>query len=127
MKETYLLTKTFYTKHIYTTLMLYTGIKNIDGKFLHDMLVNWLYGGIRTLLFLWWTITVESVLKGTCIEIPPVYKDHQKFSLNKQFIPTKRIHVFLWLLCLKKMRYPIPKNLWCKKGKAKKVQVTKRL
>jgi len=48
----------------------------MNGKFLHDMLVNWLYGGIRKLLFLWWTITVEPVLKGTCIEIPPVYKDH---------------------------------------------------
>jgi len=42
----------------------------------HDMFVNWLYGGIRTLLFLWWTITVEPVLKGTCIERPPVYKEH---------------------------------------------------
>ena len=44
------------TKHIYTTLMLHTerrGLKYIytNGKFLHDMLVNWLYGGIRILLF----------------------------------------------------------------------------
>jgi len=23
-----------------------------------------------------WTITVEPVLKGTCVEMPPVYKDH---------------------------------------------------
>jgi len=64
--------------------MLYAergGIKNMNSKFLHDMLDNWLYfSGIRTLLFLWWTITVEFVLKGTCIEGPPVYKDHQKFS-----------------------------------------------
>jgi len=51
-KETYLLTKACYTKHIYATLMLHTGIKNMNDKFLHDMLVNWLYGGIRTLLFL---------------------------------------------------------------------------
>jgi len=39
-------------KTYYTTLMLHTGIKNMDRKFLHDMLANWLYGGIRTLLFL---------------------------------------------------------------------------
>jgi len=45
----------------------------MDTKFLHDVLVNWLYDGIRTLLFLWWTITVEPVLKWTCIERPPVY------------------------------------------------------
>jgi len=72
-KETYLLTKTCYTKHIYAAFMLYTerrGIKIMNGKFLHDMLVNWLYGGIRTLLFLWWAITVEPVLKGICIERP---------------------------------------------------------
>jgi len=31
--------------------------KYMNSKFLHDMFVNWLYGGIRTLLFLWWTIT----------------------------------------------------------------------
>jgi len=48
----------------------------MNGKFLHDMLVNWLYGGIRSLLFLWWAITVEPVLKVTSIEIPSVYKDH---------------------------------------------------
>jgi len=47
----------------------------MTGKFLHDMLVNWLYSGIRTLLFFWWAITVEPVLKETCIERPPVYKD----------------------------------------------------
>jgi len=50
------LTKTCYTKHIYAILMLHTerrGLKiYLNGKFLHDMLVNWLYGGIRTLLFL---------------------------------------------------------------------------
>jgi len=58
-----------YSKHIYTTLMLHTGIRNINIKFLHDMLVNWLYGSIRSLLFLWWTITVEAVLyrKTTCL------------------------------------------------------------
>jgi len=27
--------------HIYTTLMLHTGIKNMNGKFFQDMLVNW--------------------------------------------------------------------------------------
>jgi len=39
----------------YKALMLYAerSIKNMNGKFLHDMLVNWLYfSGIRTLLFL---------------------------------------------------------------------------
>jgi len=58
-------------KNIYTALVLFTerkGIKNMNGKFLHDMLVNWLYSGIRTLLFLWWAITVEPALKGTCLE-----------------------------------------------------------
>jgi len=44
-KETYLLTKTCYERHIYTALMLYTerrGIKkNMNGKFLHDILFNW--------------------------------------------------------------------------------------
>jgi len=98
-KETYLLTKTCYTKHIYAALMLYTGrwaIKNMNGKFLHDMLINWLYGGIRTLLFLWWAITVEPVLKRTCIEGPPVP------PLNKKFIPTKCMYVFLWLVLSQK-------------------------
>jgi len=49
-KETKLLTKTCYTKHIYAALMLYTerrGIKNMNGKFLHDIrtyqLVVWWY------------------------------------------------------------------------------------
>jgi len=61
------------TKHIYAALMLYTerSIKNMNCKFLHDMLVNWLYGGIRTLLVLWWAITLEPVLKRACIERPP--------------------------------------------------------
>jgi len=48
-KETYLLTKLCYAKHIYTALMLYIerrGIKNMNGKFLHDMPVHWLYDGI---------------------------------------------------------------------------------
>jgi len=52
----------------------------MNSKFLHDMLVNWLYGGIRTLLFLRWAITVKPILKGTCIEKPPV---PSKNSLNK--------------------------------------------
>jgi len=114
-KETYLLTKNIcYTKHIYTALMYVQKEevqKNVDGKFLHDMLVNWLYSGIRTLLFLWWGITVEPVLKGNCIERPP------KNSLNKQFIPTKCIHC----TCVsEKMWYPIPKNISAvKNGEAK--------
>jgi len=40
---------------------------NMNGKFLHDMFANWFYGGIRTLLFLWWTITVEPVLEGELV------------------------------------------------------------
>jgi len=40
----------------------------MNGKFLHDMLVNWLYR--------YSTVTVDPVLKGTCIEIPSVYKDY---------------------------------------------------
>jgi len=62
---------------------------------------------------------VEPVLKGTCIERPP------KNSLNKQFIPTKCIHVFLWLVLSQK---GCPKNISdVKKGKARKVQVTESL
>jgi len=65
-KENYLLQKyiMLYKTYNYTDLMLHTNIKNMNGKFLHDMLVNWFYGGIRTLMFLWWTITVEHVLEG---------------------------------------------------------------
>jgi len=92
----------------------------MNGKFLYDiMLVNWLYGGIWTLLFLWWAITVEPVLKGTCIERPPVYK---------QYIPTKCMHVFLWLVpSQKRCDILSQKHLRCKKSKAKKVQVTEQL
>jgi len=89
-----------------SALMLYTerrGIKqcinNMNGKFLHDMLVNWLYDGIITLLFLWWAITVEPVLKGTCIERPPVLWP-PKNSLNKQLTPT--CTVLLWLVLSQK-------------------------
>jgi len=39
--------------------------------------------------------------KGTCIERPPVYKT----TLNNLFIPTKCIHVFLWL-----KKDPVPKT-----------------
>jgi len=64
-------------------------------------------GGIRTLLL---AITVEP---GTHIERPP------KNSLNKKFIPTKCMHVFLWL---KKDVISYPKNISAvKKGEAKKV------
>jgi len=92
--------------------------KKMNDKFLHDMLVNRLYGGIRTSLFVWWTITVEPVLKGPCIERQPWN------SPNKQLIPTKCIHVFLWLVLSQKCDILFQKHLWCKKGKAKKVQVT---
>jgi len=80
------------------------------------MLVKWFYGGIRTLLFLWWTITVEPVLEGN------LYRKTTLNSLNKQFIPTKCIHVFL---CLKKDVISYSKNISdVKEGEAKKVQVT---
>jgi len=48
----------------------------MNGKFLHDMLVNWLYSGYYSCdgLLLW----NLRILKGTCVEIPPVYKDHLK-------------------------------------------------
>jgi len=45
---------------------------------MHDMPVNWLYGVIRTLLFLRWAIIVEPVLKGAFIERSIVYKDRLK-------------------------------------------------
>jgi len=84
------------------------------------MLVNWFYSGIRTLLFLWWTIIVESVLKGICIERPPVSKN----SLNKQFIPTKYIHVFLWLVLPQKGVISYSKIISdVKNGEAKKVKI----
>jgi len=104
-KETYLLTKNMlYKTYLSNFLMLHTGIKNMNDKFLYDMFVDWLYGGTWTLLFLWWTITVEPVLKGSFIEWPPWN------SLNKQFIPTMYIHVFFSLCYLQKMWYPIPKT-----------------
>jgi len=93
----------------------------MNGKFLHDMIVNWLYGGIRTLLFLWWAITMELVLKGTCIERPP------KNSLNKVY-PQSAYMYFCGLCCLKKDVISYPKNISdVKKGEAKKVQVTEQL
>jgi len=104
--------------------MLYTerkGKKNMNGKFLHDMLVNWCTSSaIRTLLFLWWAITVEPVLKETCIERSPVYKDHLKILLSK-------VHTCIFVACA------VSKKIWyrnisdVKIGKAKKVQVTERL
>jgi len=74
----------------------------MNGKFLHDMLVNWLYGGIRTLLFLWWTIIVEPVLKGTCIEIALVYEDHLETLWISSLYPQSAYMYFCGLCCLKK-------------------------
>jgi len=82
--------------------------KNMNSKILHDMLVNWLYSGIRTLLLLWWAITVEPVF---------LYRNSTWI-----LIPTKCIR---GLCCLKKD--VIQKHLSCKKGKAKKVQITEQL
>jgi len=124
-KETYLLTKNCYTKHIYTALMLYTerrGIKKYERSMIY------LSTGCTSVVLehycscdglLQWNLSWrEPVLKGTCLERPP------KNSLNKQFIPTKYIHVFLWLV-LSKKRCDIISH-WGKKGEAKKVQVTER-
>jgi len=55
-KETYLLTKTYVIQKIFIAVYRKKRYKNyMNGKFLH-MFVNWLYSGIRPLLFLWWTI-----------------------------------------------------------------------
>jgi len=93
--------------------MLPTDIKNINGKFCNDMLVNWLYGGIRTLLFLWWTIIVELVLKGTSIERPLVIKDHLEILWISSLYPTKSIHVqyFCGLCHFKKDVISYSKNI----------------
>jgi len=70
----------------------------MNDKFLHDMR---LYDGVRTLLFLWWTITVEPVLKGTCIEIPPVYKDHLEILWISSLYPQSAC-MYLWLVLSQK-------------------------
>jgi len=102
-----------YKTYLYTTLMFHTGIKIMNGKFLHDiMLVNWLYGGIRTLLFLWWIITVESVLKGTCIEDHLSIKTTKKLWISSLY--PQCIHVFLWLV-LSQKDILSQKDLWCKR------------
>jgi len=100
----------------------------MNGKFFHDMLVSWLYGGIRTLLFLWWTITVEPILKGTCIEIPLVYEDHLEIFWISSLYPQNAYMYFCGLCCLKKYVISYSKNISdVKKGEAKEVQVTERL
>jgi len=83
----------------------------MNSKFLHDMLVNWLYGDIRILLFLWWAITVEPVLKGTCIERPCVYKDHLKIPWVSSLCPLSAYMYFCGLCCLKKDAISYPKNI----------------
>jgi len=101
----------------------------MNGKFLHDMLVNWFFIGIRTLLFLWWTITVEPVLEGTCIERPPVYKDHLEILWISSLYPQSAYMYFLWLvLSQKRCVILLQKNISdLKKGETTKVQVTKQL
>jgi len=95
----------------------------MNGKFLHDMLINWLYDGIRTLLFLWWTITVELVLKGTCIEI-----DHLEILWISSLYSQSAYVYFCDLCCLKKDVISYSKNISdVKEGEAKKVQVTEQL
>jgi len=92
--------------------------KKMNGKFLHDMLVNWLYfGGIWTLLFLWWAITVEPVLKGTCIEGLPVYKDHILWISS---LYTQSVYMyFCGFWCLKKDVIPYPQTTSAVKEKAR--------
>jgi len=100
--------------HLYSFNVVYRKkrYKKIWTVNFSDMLVNC---GIRTLLFLWWAITVQPVLKWACIERPPVYKDHLKILLIREFIPTKCIHMFLWLvLPQKRCDIPSQKHLWCK-------------
>jgi len=41
--------------------MLHTGIKNMNSKFLHDMLVKWFYGGIIVLMMDYYSGTWEPV------------------------------------------------------------------
>jgi len=105
-KETYLLT----TKNIfYKALMLHTkrrSIKHTNVKFLHDVLVNWLY--FITLLFLWWAITVELVLKGTFIERPSVYKDHWKILWISSLYTQS---AYMYFCCLKKDVISYPKYI----------------
>jgi len=87
----------------------------MNGKFLHDVVVNWLYGGIRTLLF--WTITVKPVLNGTCIEI---YKDHLEILWISSLYPQSAYMDFCGLCCLKKDVISYSKNISdIKKGEAK--------
>jgi len=54
--------------------------------------------------------TVEPVLKGTCIEIPPVYKDHLKVLLSSLY-PQSVYMYFCGLWCLKKDAISYPKNI----------------
>jgi len=92
----------------------------MNSKFLHDMLVIWSYSGIRAIMFLWWAITVEPVLKGTCIERPPVYKDHLKILWISSLYPQSAYMYFCGLCCLKKDLISYPKNISAiKKGEAK--------
>jgi len=91
------------------------------------MLVNWLYGGVRTLLFLWWAITVEPVLKGICIKRPPVYEDHLEILWISSLYPQSASMYFCGLCFLKQDVISYPKHLCWKKGEAKKVQFTERL
>jgi len=91
----------------------------MNGKFLHDMLVNWLYGGIIVL--------VMGYYSGTCLE-GNLHRKTTCTTLNKQFIPTKCIHVFLRLVLGQKRCDILSQNISAvKKGEAKKVQVTERL
>jgi len=83
------------------------------------MLVNWLYNGIKTLLFLWWTITVRSVSKGTYIERPPVYKDHLEIFWISSLYPQSAYMYFCGLGCLKKGVISYSKSISDVKKKAR--------
>jgi len=58
----------------------------------------------------------------SCIERPPVYKDHLKILWISSLYPQ---NAYMACAVLKKMWYPIPTNISAvKKGEVKKVQVT---
>jgi len=71
---------------------------------------------------------MELVLKGTFIEILPVYKDHLEILWISNLYPQSACMYFCVLCCLKKDVISYSKYISdVKKGEAMKVQVTERL
>jgi len=73
------------------------------------MLVNWFYGGIRTLLLLWWTITVEPVLEGNLYK-----KNHLEILWISSLYPQSAYMYLCGLHCLKS-DILFQRHLWWKK------------